>query len=379
MSDPAQPVRDLVFVGGGHAHALVLRQWGMQPLDGVRLTVINPAPTAPYTGMLPGHIAGHYDRDTLEIDLERLAQFANARLVQDHATNIDAKAKLIHIKNGPPVPYDVASVDVGITAQMQIDGFAQHAVGAKPLDVYAGQWRGFLADVAAGATPPTVAVIGGGVAGCELAMAMAHGLRAIQAQPQITVIEAGPQITGVGPNARKKLLRAMKSLGVAVKTNANVLRIDPSAVVLEAGQQIPAALCVGAAGAFPHSWIAQTGLPLHEGFIVVDPDLRVKGQPDLFAVGDCAHMPFAPRPKAGVFAVRAAPVLAHNLRARLTATPLKPFRPQKSYLKLISLGGKSAMAEKYGFAPAGALLWRWKDKIDRAFMDQFTNLPAKDP
>ncbi|MEP1767728.1 MAG: FAD-dependent oxidoreductase [Sulfitobacter sp.] len=377
MPDTLSNVRDVVFIGGGHAHALVLRDWGMKPVSGVRLTVINPGPTAPYTGMLPGHVAGHYDRDTLEIDLQRLAQFAGARLILSHANQIDTHAKLIHLKDGPPVPYDLASIDVGITAQMQIDGFSQNAVGAKPLDLFANRWREFKDLVSEGAQPATVAVIGGGIAGCELAMAMAHGLHSIGAAPVVTVIEAGDQISGIGPMARMKLLRAMNDLGVEVRTNANIVRVENGQVVLDAQNPVPAALCVGAAGAFPHNWVAQTDLPLHEGFIVVDPDLRVKGHSDLFALGDCAHMPFAPRPKAGVFAVRAAPVLHHNLRARLTDAPLKPFRPQKSYLKLISLGGKSALAEKYGFAPSGPALWRWKDKIDRAFMDQFTALGPK--
>ena len=133
---------------------------------------------------------------------------------------------------------------------------------------------------------------------------------------------------------------------------------------------------MGAAGAFAHDWIARTGLPLHEGFIVVEPDLRVKGCDTLFAVGDCAHMPFAPRPKAGVFAVRAAPVLHDNLRAALSGGPMRPFRPQRSYLKLISLGDRSALAEKWGLAFAAPALWRWKDRIDRAFKDKLSELPA---
>jgi selenide,water dikinase len=368
--------RDLVFVGGGHAHALVLRQWGMKPLPGVRLTVINPGPTAPYTGMLPGHIAGHYSRDTLEIDLVRLSRFAGARLILSHATNIDRDAQVVHVEGRGPVAYDAASIDVGITARMQIDGFAEHAVGAKPLDVYAAQWRAFLEAVRTDQKQPTVAVIGGGVAGCELAMAMAFALRGIDAKPQVTVIESGPDISGVGPKARAKLHRAMIDLGVTVRANAAVSQITADQVMFELQEPVTAALCVGAAGAFPHGWIAQTGLPLHEGFIIVDPDLRVHGETNLFAVGDCAHMPFAPRPKAGVFAVRAAPVLHDNLRAILSSGKLRPFHPQKSYLKLISLGGKSAMAEKYGLAPAGAALWRWKDKIDRTFMDKLDQLPA---
>ena len=368
--------RDLVLVGGGHAHALVLRKWGMNPLPGARLTVINPRPTAPYTGMLPGHIAGHYSRETLEIDLMRLAQFSGARLILSHAVGIDRNARLIHVERRPPVAYDAASIDIGITAQMNIDGFTENAVGAKPLQGYAQAWQAFLDAAKIGKKPPQVVVIGGGAAGCELAMAMAHSFQAFEITPEITVIEQAAQISGVGPRAREKLALAMKNLGVSLITNAQIDRIEPSQVILNGHPPVAATFCVGAAGAFPHPWIARTDLPLQDGFIVVNPDLRVKGDPHLFAVGDCAHMPFAPRPKAGVFAVRAAPILFHNLRAALTDKPSKKFRPQKSYLKLISLGAKSALIEKYGVALSAPMLWRWKDRIDRKFMNKLANLPV---
>ncbi len=379
MLTPVPLTRDLVLVGGGHAHALVLRRWGMNPLPGARLTVINPGPTAPYTGMLPGHIAGHYGRDTLEIDLVQLCRFAGARLILSHATGIDRTARTVEVVGRGPVSYDVASIDIGITAQMDLPGFYDHAVGAKPLDRYAARWRGFLETVDTGEKPPNVAVIGGGVAGCELAMAMAHALRDRGCTPQVTVIEAGPDISGVGPHARVKLHAAMAELDIEIETNARVKNIKAETVELVDRAPVDASLCVGAAGAFPHDWIAQTDLPLHDGFIMVDPDLRVSGDADLFAVGDCAHMPFAPRPKAGVFAVRAAPVLHHNLRCALSGGRMRRFRPQKSYLKLISLGEKSALAEKYGYAIAAPLLWRWKDRIDQKFMDQLSDLPVMRP
>lgn len=371
--------RDLVFIGGGHAHALVLRAWGMDPLPGARLTVINPGPTAPYTGMLPGHVAGHYGRDDLEIDLVRLCRFAGARLILDKAVNIDRDRREVLLEGRGPVAYDIASIDVGIHAQMEIKGFATHGIGAKPLDVYAARWREFLSDAAAGKVEPDIAVIGGGVAGCELAMAMAHALRAKGVTPRVSVIEAGPQISGMGERARQKINAAMDGLGITVFANAKVQEIEAAQVVLASGAPVPAALTVGAAGAFPHKWIAQTDLPLKGGFITTNADLGVTGDDALFAVGDCAVMTGAPRPKAGVFAVRAAPVLHHNLRATLTGGLRKPFKPQKNYLKLVSLGGKSALAEKFGQTLTGPLLWRWKDRIDRAFMDQLAELPSMAP
>ncbi|WP_093917709.1 selenide, water dikinase SelD [Sulfitobacter marinus] len=380
MNTPDVPLtQDLVLVGGGHAHALVLRKWGMNPLPGARLTVINPGPTAPYTGMLPGHVAGHYSRDTLEIDLVRLCRFAGARLILAHATDIDRTARLITVEGQGQIAYDVASIDIGITAEMSIAGFDDHAVGAKPLDVYAQRWREFVASVGDGSIDPNVAVIGGGVAGCELALAMSHALQQAGATPEITVIEAGSQISGVGDMARRKLMRAMSQAGISLRTDARVTAIEATQVRLEEHDPVAAALTVGAAGAFPHRWLANTDLPLIDGFIETTPDLSIKGDRFVFAVGDCAAMPFAPRPKAGVFAVRAAPVLHHNLRAALTGGTRKTFKPQKHYLKLISLGSKSAMAEKFGIAFSGPLLWRWKDRIDRAFMDKLDHLPQMKP
>ena len=368
--------RDLVLVGGGHAHALVLRSWGMKPLPGARLTVINPGPTAPYTGMLPGHVAGHYARDTLEIDLVRLCRHAGARLILDKACGIDRAGRQILMEGRMPVTYDVASIDVGITAQMDLPGFAEHGVGAKPLDVYAARWREFLGQVQAGQAAPEVAVIGGGVAGCELALAMAYALRQVGAKPVVTVIETASEISGVGASARRRLLAQMQQLGVALRCEAQVTNVGALRVEIAGQDPVVAALCVGAAGAFAHGWIGQTDLPLHGGFIRIDETLGVEGDAALFAVGDCAHMPFAPRPKAGVFAVRAAPVLRHNLRAALGTGRRRKFKPQAHYLKLISLGSKTAMAEKFGLCLSGPLLWRWKDRIDRTFMEKFTNLPV---
>ncbi|MEX3316425.1 selenide, water dikinase SelD [Sulfitobacter sp. PS-8MA] len=368
--------RDLVLVGGGHAHALVLRKWGMDPLPGARLTVINPGPTAPYTGMLPGHIAGHYERDALEIDLMRLCRHAGARLILGKAIGIDRAAREIMVEGQGALGYDVASFDVGVTSDMGLPGFAEHAVGAKPLNIYAERWRAFLAAVKAGQQPPEVAVIGGGVAGCELAMAMAFALRAAGAQPAVTLVEHGPQLSGMAPRTEAMVRRRMADLGVRLALDAKVTRVTRSEVILADGSPIAAALCVGAAGAVPQGWLAQTDLPLHEGFIRVGADLGVLGDPALFAVGDCAHMEATPRPKAGVFAVRAAPVLHDNLRAALSGGARRAFKPQTQYLKLISLGGKAAVAERNGLAVSGALLWQWKDRIDRKFMDQLDDLPA---
>jgi len=375
MRDATVPlVKELVLVGGGHAHALVLRRWGMRPVPGARLTLINPGPSAPYTGMLPGHIAGHYDRDSLEIDLVRLARFAGARLILGSVDAIDPVARRVSVPGRAPLAYDLLSIDIGITSDMaDLPGFAEHGVAAKPLARFADRWEAFCA----GDGPARIAVVGGGVAGVELALACAERMKGLGRAAEITVIEKGTVLEGVA--SRNRLLDALESYGITQIEGVTPVAVTAAAVRLEDGRTIASDLTIGAAGAVPQAWLARCGMEMKDGFLVVDDQLRSVSHPEVYGAGDCVHLRHAPRPKAGVYAVRAAPVLAWNLRADLTGTQRRPFRPQREFLKLVSLGAKDAVADKAGYALSGRLMWRWKDWIDQRFMDRFRHLPAMPP
>ncbi|NOE33409.1 selenide, water dikinase SelD [Ruegeria sp. HKCCD7318] len=372
MHSPPLPLtRDLVLVGGGHTHALLLRKWGMTPLAGARVTVINPGPTAPYSGMLPGYVAGHYDRWELDIDLVKLARFADARVILGAVEGIDTDSHQVHVSGHPPVGFDVASVNVGITSDMPaLPGFAEHAIPAKPLGRFAARWADYLNHDG----PASVAVIGGGVAGAELVMAMAHALKAKGRAARITLIDNASILAATKPKAEATIRRAMQDLGVEVIENAVITRIAADHVQLQDGRAIPAHFVTGAAGARPYDWIARTGLDLQDGYIRVNSYLQ-SSDPAVFAAGDCAHLSENPRPKAGVYAVREAPVLFDNLRAALSAGRMRRYVPQKDYLKLISLGGKSALGERLGTSLSGPIMWKWKNHIDQTFMNRFRDLP----
>jgi selenide,water dikinase len=206
---------------------------------------------------------------------------------------------------------------------------------------------------------------------------MAFRLKGVTGQAEVTLLEREAVIAPDAPVIRPRLMRACAAAGVRIVTGVAVSEVTATGVALGDGQEIAAGFVAGAAGARAHGWLAGTGLPVTaDGFLRVAADLRVEGQEALFAAGDCAHLTHAPRPKAGVYAVRAAPVLRDNLRAVLSGGRVRVFHPQRDYLKLISLGEKSALAEKMGMAFGGPLLWRLKDRIDRKFMAQFKEMPA---
>ncbi len=365
MDQPYPLTRDLVLVGGGHTHALFLRMWAMRPLPGVRVTVINPKPAAAYSGMLPGFVAGHYARDELDIDLVRLARAANARLVLGAATSIDRENKLVHVNGRVPLAYDVASIDVGITSKMnELPGFAAHGTPAKPLEAFADRW----AVVCEQPKDRKIAVIGGGIAGVELALAMQHRLR--DSSPQVTIFDRSDALSAQTSKGSRITRKALAAANITLIENADIAKVASDRIILSDGTEHCADFVVGAAGATPHPWLSDIGVDHQEGFLSISRTLQTS-DPDIFAVGDCNYMPFAPRPKAGVYAVRQAPVLHDNVRAALTGGAMRAFHPQKDYLKLVSLGDKIALAEKFGTAFVGPSLWSMKDSIDTKFMRQF--------
>jgi selenide,water dikinase len=328
--------------------------------------------------MLPGHVAGHYPRSALDIDLVRLARWAGARYVEGRVEDIDRVGKTLSVVGRPALAYDILSLDIGITSAMPVlPGFSEHGIPAKPLGPFAEAWSRFRAT----SGPAAIVVIGAGVAGAELAMAMAHAMRDDQRNAAVTVVESHRAFAAIGASANRQLRKALAAQGVILLEGRAPVEVLPNGLRLDDGSMLEATLIVGAAGARPHCWVKRTGLADADGYVSVDARLR-SSDPAIFAVGDCASMRETPRPKAGVYAVRQAPVLYANLRAALTGTGgLRRYRPQADYLKLISLGEKAALGERFGATVNGPWVWRWKDRIDRRFMDRLTNLrrPAVPP
>lgn len=369
-------------MGGGHTHALVLKSLGMKPLNGARLTLISPAPTAPYTGMLPGYIAGHYTQEELNIDLFQLARFAGARLVLGEVVSIAPGARVLTTRAGRDVHYDIASIDVGITSNLsELPGFAEFAIPAKPLGPFAKAWENLVNEIKKHPRDPSITIIGGGVAGVEIALAMKHRLTSVPAcDPKVLILEKSNSfLSDAAKKTQNVLLGALHDQQIELQSGVDIRSVAKGSVHLEGGKVVTSDFTVGAAGAQPHPWIADTHLELDNGFIQIDEFLRSTNDPSIFATGDCAHMAKSPRPKAGVFAVRQAPYLLRNIRAELEGGPFSAYQPQDGYLKLISMGDKTATADKFGLTLTGKTMWHLKNYIDKKFMNQFEKYPKMEP
>jgi selenide,water dikinase len=385
MTPAGRIERRLVLVGGGHAHVGVLRAFAMEPEAGLEITLIAKELDAPYSGMLPGFVAGHYDLAACHIDIVRLAHFAGARLVHGEADGIDGAARRVSIAGRPPITFDLLSVDTGITPAIDdIEGAAKHAVAVKPVSSFAPRWQTLMAAALTRDGPRRIAVIGTGAAGFELILAIRHRLRNEANRHGLSpesfsfaLIGSGPLLASHNARARRLAEIALTAAGVDLVTADAAVAVRADHVLLASGRKIAADATLVTTKAAPPTWFVNTGLPTDaRGFLAVEPTLQVVGQQDIFAVGDCATVLAHPREKAGVFAVRQGPALVGNIRMRSRGLAARPFVPQSRFLTLLSCGGERAIAARGGLAAEGHWAWRLKDYIDRAFMRRFQDLPA---
>ena len=382
VTEPA--VRDIVLIGGGHSHVGVLLMFAMKPLPGVRLTVICTDTDTPYSGMLPGYIAGHYGFDEVHIDLRRLAAFAGARYYKDEVIGIDRASRKVLCRRRPPVTYDALSINIGSTPQVaQVAGASEHAVPVKPIRRFNERWLALLERVCLHPGVTTIALVGAGAGGVELTLAMQYRLRrellALGRDPDelhFHLFSADPQILSThNARVRDAFDHVLAARGVVVHHSAKVTHVSAGRLQTDSGEVLAADEIVWVTQAGGAAWLRDTGLALDEkGFVRVRDTLQTETDPVIFAAGDCAAMIDHPLEKAGVFAVRMARPLAENLRRTLLGRSLIHYRPQQRWLALISTGDRHAIASRGRFYARGDLVWRWKDWIDRRFMRKFSEL-----
>ena len=348
----------LVLAGGGHSHALVLRRWAMQPSKRPSnlITLVSRTSTALYSGMVPGLIAGIYQRDQVAVDLRDLTDQAGVALVVAEITGLDLRNQQLHLDQRPSLPYEHLSLNLGAETSTNP---AQNLelVPIKPLEPALA----FLADQDRQMGQQDLAtslfqVVGSGLAAVETVLALR------QRWPM------RPLVLRIRPGCLQPIL--IKALEKAEIQIIGTSEMDQT----KQFQTTAGLLCTGSQA--PH-WLADHDLPCcpNSGRIRTEMSLQVIGHPNLFAAGDCAVIDAHPRSPSGVWAVRAAKPLARNLEATCSGRPLKRWRPQDQALQL--LGGfrdREPLAwalRNHRILGPHPLLWRWKAAIDARFMAMF--------
>jgi pyridine nucleotide-disulfide oxidoreductase family protein len=362
-------MRRLVLLGGGHAHVHCLSAFAASPPKELEVTLISPFVRQVYSGMLPGWIAGHYEIDECVIPLLPLAYRAHVAFRQTAAAGLDLANRTIKCADGSTVAFDILSIDTGPVADLaHLPGTAQHALAVRPIETFIEVWDSVRPRLLA-QKHTRIVMIGGGAAGVELALALHHAMQSCAGKFEVTLISAVNSLPGT---AGKRLERAMSARGIRVLADTLAVGIEAGRVVLREGRGVDADLIIVSTGTAAAAWPRDAGLKADTGgFILVDEFLQSVSHANVFAAGDCATMMGSARPKSGVYAVRAGPPLAENLRRAARGKTLAAYIPQQNSLYLISTGAKYAVGSWNGLAWEGSWVWRWKDFIDRGFVERY--------
>ena len=367
----------VVLIGGGHSHVEVLRALARRPQVGLRLSLISREVLTPYSGMLPGVIAGHYPASAAHIDLARLCAAAGAELRHDSVTALEPDAGRLRCASGVAEDWDLLSVNSGSTPGLQsIDGAHRAGIPVKPIGEFLPRWEQLLTRLgASSARPFRLAIVGAGAGGVELALAIEYRLRHIEGfgQLRLALIDAAPHLLPEHtPRLGQRLARILADRNIEVHTSTRVAAARAGELVTSTEKIIQADETLWVTPASAPAWPASAGLATDMGgFIRVDDQLRSVSHPRIFATGDVASFNSRGLPKAGVFAVRQGPVLAENLARAARGRPLLRYRPQARFLALISTGNRYAVAARGSWTAQGAWAWWWKDWLDRRFIGRF--------
>ena len=369
-------VRDLCLIGGGHSHTLLIRQWAMKPLLGVRLTLVSNDAMTPYSGMLPGLISGHYALNDIHIDLRKLCAWAGVRFIEKTMNSLDLNARKVQFSGHPALTFDLISLDTGSTPNLSVEGAQEHSTPVKPVHDFYARWQHILSRLKADESSSTrIGVVGSGAGGFELVTAMRHALPEKSAHCFWFVRGSAP-LKGRSEKVGQLAIEAARRIGVTVVTDADIQQVEKNRLLTSDGRSFNLDEILWCTGAVGPNWAAESGLDLDSrGFVSTNVHLQSCSHPFVFATGDIGTQRETPSAKAGVFAVRQAPVLFQNLRRFLLKQPLKRYVPQQNFLTLMATGEKRAIASRGMFALEANWIWRWKDYIDRKFMEQFKELP----
>jgi len=373
------PRTRLLLVGAGHVHLEILRRLALEPNPALETTIVSLEERHLYSGMTPGYLAGQYTVDEISFDVPAIARAAGAACVIGAAGGLNAGGRQVALQDGRVLHYDLVSLNIGSLLVGADDESARYAERIKPLH-RAARLKARIDELAGGGGSgrARVVIIGAGAGGVEVACATAAVLDRAGRAREITLVERGDGVpAGYPARFQARARTALETRGVRLRLGALGAARRAGMVDLDDGSALRCDLVVWLTGPGAAPLLSESGLPVEpRGFLWTDDRLRSTADPRVFAVGDCGTMVEHPRlAKSGVYAVREAPVLWHNLRAAATGAPLRAYRPQRDFLSILNTGDGRALLRYKGLVSWSRWAWWVKDRIDRSFMRTYQRLP----
>jgi selenide,water dikinase len=377
-ADDAGPAaKPVVLLGIGHTNAHVIKEWVSNPIPGHRLVCVSKFPNSTYSGMLPGTLGRQFEEHEMRVPLRELADRAGAELVLADASGIDLRRGELTFSDRVAIPFAAMSIGVG-SMPIGWEAFSDRPnfVAIKPMQTFLSRLHACLdTAVAKSSDRVRVAMVGGGVAGVEIALCLQQlwQRRGEKIALQIDIFTSSDRVAGgMRPRSVRRIERLLNRRGIVVHAGHRVTKVEQQQIETDGGSHFQADCVIWATGAAPPPVIEQLGLRTDErGFIATKPTLQSFSDDRIFAVGDSGTVVDHPAPKAGVYAVRQCPILWHNLRAFLRREPLEAFRPQSDFLKLLNTGDGKALMEYGRLTVHARWCWHLKTWIDKHFIQEF--------
>jgi pyridine nucleotide-disulfide oxidoreductase family protein len=370
-------MKRLILAGGGHAHLHLMKSLASQRWPGVEIILVTPYARQIYSGMVPGWMAGHYTLEQCAAAIEPLAAAAGITVHRAGVVAVESGKRSIRTSTGLMLEYDALSLDTGATIDLScLAASGTLTVPVRPLEQFVVNWENLLG-TARYQGSCRLAVVGGGAAGVELAMAAHYRLcREIgENSVRVTLLLGNGLLPRHGQRIRRKVAASLVDRGIALIEHRAAG--CPEGLILDDGTALPVDASLAATGVRPPVWLKDSGLALAaDGFVAIGKGQQSISHPEIFAGGDVASRVDHPHAKSGVYAVRAGPVLTHNLYRHLHCQPLLPYVPQRRSLYLLATGPKEAIMSWSGLTARGHWVWCWKDWLDRRFMRQYQRMSA---
>ena len=369
----------LVLLGIGHTNAYIVKEWAKNPIRGCELICISTFPTATYSGMLPGALAGQFADQEWRINIESLCDRSGANLVLANANGIDLTTGELHFEDHPSIHFDALSIGVGsVPSGLPEPLDASSMIPIKPMQDFLKRFDERMNEFEGNESDPIeIAIVGGGVASVEIAFCLLErcSRKNFSNYVSLRIITSDDHVArGMTSQSIRKIEQLLAEREVEQQTGKRVTKVSDNSVETDDGNLLAADIVIWATGAAAPPVLNTLGLKTDDlGFIATSKTLQSLSDPRIFVVGDAGTILESPSPKAGVYAVRQSPILSHNLRAFFSGGVMKRFEPQYNFLKLLNTGDCRAILE-YGWLSVHARwCWHLKTWIDKRFISQFQN------